>query len=82
MGRSLSEKLLQVSDLSVQFEAPRAWIRRASMRRAPLRAVQDVSFSVAPREIVGLVGESGSGKSTLARAILRLIEATSGSVRR
>ena len=81
MGRSLSEKLLQVSDLSVQFEAPRAWIRRASMRRAPLRAVQDVSFSVAPREIVGLVGESGSGKSTLARAILRLIEATSGSVR-
>jgi oligopeptide/dipeptide ABC transporter ATP-binding protein len=74
----LSEALLQVSDLSVHFAARRAWFRRAP---PPVRAVQAVSFSVAPREIVGLVGESGSGKSTLARAILRLIAATSGSVR-
>jgi len=78
MEPALSAALLQVSGLSVQFEARRAWMRRAP---PPLRAVQDVSFHIAPREIVGLVGESGSGKSTLARAILRLIDATSGSVR-
>jgi oligopeptide/dipeptide ABC transporter ATP-binding protein len=76
--RPLSEALLEVSGLSVHFAARQAWFRAAS---PPVRAVQDVSFSVAPREIVGLVGESGSGKSTLARAILRLIAATSGSVR-
>jgi oligopeptide/dipeptide ABC transporter ATP-binding protein len=74
----LSESLLQVSDLSVHFTARRAWFHSES---PPVRAVQDVSFSVAPREIVGLVGESGSGKTTVARAILRLIAATSGSVR-
>ncbi len=44
------------------------------------RVVDGVSLTIARGEILGLVGESGSGKSTVARMILRLIEATGGSV--
>jgi len=43
-----------------------------------LRAVDDVSLSLASGETIGIVGESGCGKSTLARIILKLLPATSG----
>ncbi|HSC91487.1 MAG TPA: ATP-binding cassette domain-containing protein [Gaiellaceae bacterium] len=46
-----------------------------------LVAVRDVSFTVAPGEILSVIGESGSGKSTIGRMILRLLPATSGSIR-
>ena len=67
-GQSLA---LDVQNLVVEYQRT---------GKAPFRAVDDVTFSVAPGEIVGLVGESGSGKSTIARCALGLIPAHSGSV--
>ena len=59
----MSDPLLEVRDLQIAYQSSAGLIL----------AVQDVSFSLAPGEILGIVGESGSGKSTLVRGLLRVL---------
>jgi oligopeptide/dipeptide ABC transporter ATP-binding protein len=72
-GRTVA---LTVRDLGVQYGIRRGWLG------APVRldALTAVSLTLHAGEALGIVGESGSGKSTLARALLRLLEASSGRV--
>jgi oligopeptide transport system ATP-binding protein len=69
--------MLEVKNLKVHFPTGNGLFRRA---REFVKAVDGVSFKIAPGETLGLVGESGCGKTTLGRAIVKLIEPTSGSV--
>lgn len=69
--------LLQVRRLRKYFDITKGLFARVV---GHVHAVEDVSFDIAPREVLGLAGESGSGKTTIGRAVLRLIEATSGEV--
>ena len=66
----MSDTLLEVKNLKKYFKT----------KRGMLHAVDGVSFSIERGRTLGIVGESGCGKSTTGRAILRLIEPTSGEV--
>ncbi|MER8885149.1 dipeptide ABC transporter ATP-binding protein [Mesorhizobium sp. M0816] len=73
-----AKPLLQVESVTRDYPG-----RRISLfkRAAAIRAVDDVSFSMAPGRSVALVGRSGCGKSTLARMVLALDKPTSGTIR-
>ena len=70
-------RLLEVKNLKVHFPVKHGLFSR---RSDFVKAVDDVSLTIEPRETLGLVGESGCGKTTLGRAIIRLLKPTSGQV--
>ncbi len=72
------ETILQVRDLHVHFPVKRGIIIKRTV--AEVKAVDGISLDVRDGETVGLVGESGCGKTTTGRAILKLIEPTSGQI--
>ncbi len=69
--------ILEVQNLKVHYPGKKTLFGK---KPEPYKAVDGVSFSVSKGETVGLVGESGCGKTTLGRAILQLVQATSGKI--
>ena len=71
-----SEPILRVKDLRKEFNVTKSFFGR----REKLQALRNISFDILKGRTLGLVGESGCGKSTLARVLLRLMEASGGSI--
>ena len=76
MTQTAERPLIEVSGLKQYFD-----INMGFFRTVPLKAVDDVSFSIRRGETLGLVGESGCGKTTVGRTILHLYKPTAGEIR-
>lgn len=70
--------ILEISRLRMHFPVRQGIFSR---KKGVIKAVDDVSFTIAPGETLGLVGESGCGKSTIGRCLVRLLEPTDGCIR-
>ncbi len=70
------EKLIEVKNLKKWF-----WTSGVLFgKKEAVRAVDDVSFYIKKREVLGLVGESGCGKTTCGKVILKIVDPTAGSI--
>ena len=79
----MNEPLVEITDLSRRFDVSPPLAMRV-LHRSPrriLRALDGVSFAIAPQRTLGLVGESGCGKSTLARCLAGLMSPSGGVIR-
>ena len=74
-----SQPMLTVRDLKTHFKVATG-LKALSSGRTVVRAVDGLSFDVYRGETLGLVGESGCGKTTVGRTLLRLEDATAGSI--
>ena len=72
----MTSPVLEIVGLNKRFPVKNGFGRTVD----EVRAVDDVSFSIAKGEVYGLAGESGSGKSTIARMIMGLERPTSGDI--
>ncbi|MGN0567983.1 MAG: ABC transporter ATP-binding protein [Acutalibacteraceae bacterium] len=72
---SSNQPLVEVKNLKEYFD-----INVGMFRTKPLKAVDDVSFSINKGETLGLVGESGCGKTTVGRTLLHLYKPTGGEI--
>ena len=75
MTTNQTQPILDVRHLKEYFD-----INMGMFRSKPLKAVDDVTFSIQPGETLGLVGESGCGKTTVGRTILHLYKPTAGEI--
>ena len=76
-----ADPILKVDALRKYFSVPLSGSGVFSSKVATVKAVDDVSFTIAPGETLGLVGESGCGKTTVGRTVLKLEEPTEGTIR-
>ncbi|MDE2581372.1 MAG: ABC transporter ATP-binding protein [Rhodospirillales bacterium] len=74
--------VLEVTGVTRLFDVSRPWLQRvlAAERKLFLRAVDDISFTIARGTTLSLVGESGCGKSTVARLAVGLLRPTAGEI--
>ena len=75
MSENRNRPLVEVKNLKEYFD-----INMGFFRSKPLKAVDNVSFTIHKGETLGLVGESGCGKTTVGRTILHLYKPTAGEV--